>query len=129
MKKRKPPVVLASILIVLVSVAVIMALPKRQNDDHAQKLTAEDAIPSGTSRPTPSKDELKGHLAGASSRAPEDEAMGPLGANPLKNNPKSATIFLPKAGTFKPTPNDSAVSGQWYRDSARASDVKGFKNP
>lgn len=130
MKRRKPPVVLASLLVVFVGVAVIISLPKKHGgDEHGAKMTAEEAIPDGSGRPTPPKEALKAQLGSEAENNAPDEAMGPLGKNPLKNNPKSATVFLPKAMAHKPAPNDSAVSGQWFRDEARASNPEAFKTP
>jgi len=127
MKKRKPPVVLASVLIVLVGLAVVL-FPKEQSMQDMQQQesnTAEKAVPTGQSRATPSKEELAARLKQAEKknpgRSPED--MG--GPAETTANAVTATVLIPKYNPVKQVPNDASVSQQWYRDNARASQ----KNP
>lgn len=130
MKKRKPPVVLASLLIVMIGAAVIINLPKNESKpgEPPQK-TAEESLPAGQSRPTPSKESIKTKLQQATVGGPDEDSMEPPGREGMMGRAKTATIFLPKASAQKQAPNDASVSGQWYRGNARANDPEGFKNP
>lgn len=130
MKKRKPPVVLASLLIVMIGAAVIINLPKSESKPgEPPKKTAEETLPAGQSRPTPSKETIKSKLQQATIGGPETDDMGGPGRGGPMGKAKTATIFLPKTSTQKPVPNDASVSGQWYRGNARANDPEGFKKP
>lgn len=126
MKKRKPPVVLASLLVVLIGIAVVINMPKGKEEE-GPKLTAEEVIPDGASRPTPAKSDIKARLAEDAGNEHADEVRMAMDRDGSKSNPKTATIFLPKADALKQVPNDSSVQGQWFRDNARANSKEGFK--
>lgn len=125
MKKRKPPVVLASILVVLVGVAVIFNMPKNQDPNAPQTPEQkQDEAKVGESRQTPSKENLAKQIDRQSQMR---EQMDPSGPKPdSSGNAKMATIFLPKTNIEKPKPNDASVQGQWYRPDARAARKDGF---
>jgi hypothetical protein len=129
MKKKKPPVVLASTLIVLVGLAVIL-FPKSQDPSMPPQpppKTAEDVVPTGKSRSTPSKSEIKSQQKSAESRAGAMRQAPEEGPQATLANSANPTIFIPRYNATKQTPNDASVQGQWYRPDARASNKEGFK--
>jgi hypothetical protein len=107
---------LGTVLFVLLAAAVFFNLPKSAGGhDHGK--TAEDALPTGESRPTPSKEELASK-AKAQASLDDEAAPPPLGMQ-ASGNVKTASIYLPKRSTHKPQPNDATIQGQWYRPDAR----------
>ena len=126
MKRKKPPVVLASILVVLAGAAILF-IPK--NEDPAAQMAAQretSAEPTGKSRSTPSKaDVIKAAATVDASGAPGGPPGSPAG--PEGANPAAATIYLPRVQPTKPQTNDATVQAQWYREGARASRKEGFK--
>jgi hypothetical protein len=126
MKKRKPPVVLASMLVVLAGLAVLF-IPKVQDPTKMPppqpEASQKDPTPTGEKRATPSKEQIRAKVNKPNQIDQDDGTMaiGETGANPTVS-----TIFLPKARPVKQTPNDASVQGQWYRDNARANRKEGF---
>lgn len=130
MKKRKPPVILASSLIVLLGAAVIINLPKRPTaDDHGPQAQKPDSSP-GASRQTEDAATIRKQLAtvGDEGREGMQRPEDPTGAG-SQANPKTATIYIPRPTATKQMPNDASVQAQWYRDQARANSPEGFKTP
>lgn len=126
MKKRKPPVVLASVLIVLVGLAVVLFPKENPNQPpEAPAETAERAVPTGESRKTPTKEEIAGKLKIAETAKPMAVEDGPPGAT--AGNPATATIYVPKSNPVPQTPNESSTAQQWYRPDSRANTKQGFK--
>lgn len=132
MKKRKPPVILASCLVVLLGAAIIINLPKRPTaeDMGGPQAKAPDSSP-GVARKTDDPSTIKKQLAVEDGMAGREGMMNPddpTGAG-SGANPKVATIYIPRAQAVKPTPNDASVQGQWYKENARANNPEGFKAP
>ena len=125
MKRKKPPVVLASILVVLAGAAILF-IPKNQ-DPRLQPppQRQKDVEPTGKSRSTPSKGEVARKAAMIDSASPDGGPPSPAGSPGA--NPMAATIYLPRMTPTKQQPNDASVQAQWYRQGARASSKDGFK--
>lgn len=117
MKKRKPPVLLASLLVLLVGAVAFMNYepPGAKTDghghDHAHDHGAEGGKAlSQTSQPIPDqKEDMKQSLANAAAQGANQNAQAQV--------PDQPTV---KVGTIeRPRPNENAVAGQWYRSNAR----------
>lgn len=124
MKRKKPPVVLASILVVMAGAAILF-IPKNEDPLHQPPPQQPKQVePTGESRSTPSKAEIarRGSMADA---ANPEAGMSEAGSG--ANNAVTATIYLPRVQPMKQQPNDAAVQAQWYRQGARAGSKEGFK--
>jgi hypothetical protein len=122
MKKRKPPIVLATCLVLLLVTVGIMYKPGNAATDphaHEQQQAPPPASTEQGTRPKMSTSDVSSMATGA--MAPSATSGGrprspmPMGA------PSSggASIAVPKQQVYKPTPNDSSTSTQWYTDQTR----------
>lgn len=112
MKKRKSPILLVSVLIVMVLGFFFVTFPRT-----ALNLKPTAPTPStGEDVHVESKDEVANNVANQMKRRP-----GPMG-EPMDTRP---SIEVPKATAYKPTPNESSTSTQWYTDET----PKSFNKP
>lgn len=115
MKKRKPPVILASIIVVLISAIFVVAWPRKSSE---QQLAMQDQLQemklTGESRETMSEEQMK--MAATKSSESVETNMDPAAVDRTRpRRPKKPSIFVEEMVVSKPTPNDSSVSSQWYR--------------
>jgi len=116
MKKRQSPILLITILVVCISTAVGINL--YNSGDLKLGAHKEDRQLTGDARPSDTKEDIAKTAKDAMNikagpkppmnrkmRGPDDEDTGPK-------------IALPKMTAYKPKPNDSSISGQWYQPNA-----------
>jgi len=125
MKRKKPPVILASILVVMAGAAILF-IPKNEDPMQQQPQQKQSPEPTGQSRSTPSKSDVARRAAMIDSVGPDGAPTTPE-SGPAGSNPAAATIYLPRVKPMKQQPNDSSVQAQWYREGARAANKDGFK--
>jgi hypothetical protein len=107
MKKRKPPIVLVTLMIVMLAVVAVMNAPRAsQGHDHASHQGQEDPEVTGQPREADSKDAVAERL-----KAPARPSMS--GA-PDEEGPTQPTIVGPR--NSRPEPNPTATTSQWYND-------------
>lgn len=119
MKKRKSPILLITLLVVCVAVVIGMNLPQSSPDKPGEQPQANaEAQPGAPRQNSPSVADLQ-------KRAKESMKGGP--PNPMARAKKlgmpedaiPASIENPVAKAYKPKPNDSSISTQWYTDETR----------
>ncbi|HVT12136.1 MAG TPA: hypothetical protein VHE55_07700 [Fimbriimonadaceae bacterium] len=113
MKKRKAPILLVSLLVVLIGGAVVFGMSSgagdapKQPSDSSDQITKEHDAPSAT--------EVQAQIA---KNAPSKES--PMKTPPKllekENEMKGPTISVPTQDVHyqKPTPNGPTTSSQWY---------------
>ncbi|MBC8063968.1 MAG: hypothetical protein H7Y17_04000 [Chlorobia bacterium] len=116
MKKRKPPIVLATCLVIMLLAVGIIYGQRPKGDDghgHGQEAPPPPAAEQGE-RPTMSPSQITSMNKGM---------MKPGKAQPgrpgMEGAPTGPSIAVPKQQTYKPTPNDSSTSTQWYTDQTK----------
>lgn len=123
MRKRKPPVLLATVLVLMLVAVGIMYSPRGSAGD-GHDHGAEQAA---NTPPPPAAE--KGERPKISTSQVAGMAKGGIGA-PSKGGPRSApdgmgapgaapSIAATKPQAYKPTPNDSSTSTQWYTDQTK----------
>jgi hypothetical protein len=115
MKKRKPPIVLVTVLGVMLAAVVIMNAPNASagghNHDHHD--LANQAQPeTSAARPTDSKESVAAKIQGA---AGGESTMEPVGGGPESPDGAQPTIANRRQSISKPEPNDSSTSTQWWK--------------
>ena len=121
MRKRKPPYILVSMLIFLGAMLFLVsggmqALVGGDGHDHE---TAAAPPTTGEARATDSKEDI--------AKATKNAVAA--GANPsgepkmMKGQQPSIQLQTPQ--DYKPVPNDSNISSQWYDDDARVPQTPG----
>ncbi|HWA83240.1 MAG TPA: hypothetical protein VG820_07410 [Fimbriimonadaceae bacterium] len=112
MKKRKAPVLLLSLLVVLVGGAVVFGMSSSQGDAPKQTDTSDQIT---KEHDAPSASEVQTQLA---KNTPAKEAVMKQPAKLLEreNELKGPTITVPKRDEHyqKPTPTGPTTSSQWY---------------
>jgi hypothetical protein len=115
MRKRNKPILLATLLVVFIGAAVAMnatMMPKSASDHEPHAETpAEDPKPLAESR----KADNSGSAKNAAMALSKPTAISPRGRPGASGPPKMAIVKTP-AKAFKPVPNDSMTSSQWYND-------------
>lgn len=114
MKRRKPPIVLASAFVICLGTAAVwngIRNPRNQDDPKVQAQTPpipDDKV-IGKSRATEPKAAVLSTLAGSKKGADPD-------AQPLApgNGKYVPTAHNPSFSNYKPAPNESHTAGQWY---------------
>jgi hypothetical protein len=108
MKKQKAPVVLVTLLVLAIGTAAVLRnLGTGTPLEQAQTPPAPTDV-TGKSRSAPSKDEI----ASKASRSPG--APRPDGEELAQKDEPS--ILLPDVQTYKPQPNTTSTSAQWYKE-------------
>lgn len=112
MKKRKSPVVLITVLVIMLVAVGIIYSPRTANQEHAMAQPPPPTAEKGE-RPKISANEV---ASMASSSMSNKQA-------PNRSLPDEATsgpsIAVPQQTTSKPTPNDSTTSTQWYTNETK----------
>ncbi len=120
MKKQKPPVVLASIMVVLVSAIFVMVWPRKSTQEAEVKQLVNNMPVTGQSRPSATSEQLK-QLAKKDAEQVEVN-MDPAAMDRTRpRRPLKPTIFIDEQTVSKPTPNESSLESQWYRDHSKSS--------
>jgi hypothetical protein len=127
MKKRKPPIVAITILVVCIVVAAGFNYkwgvdPKAVPTEVPAAPTSE--IQLGKPRKTQTADQIANQVkqqAGTLNSTPKTPAqgrgkMGPAGRIPVGNSIETSSLH-----PSKPVPNDSSVSSQWYESDSNRS--------
>jgi hypothetical protein len=116
MKKRKPPVVLATCLVLMLVAVGIMYAPKGgAGDGHDH---AAEAAPPPTAETGERPKVTSQQISAMSSRPAAPKDGGAARPKPMMGE-GAASIAVPKPTTYKPTPNDSSTSTQWYTNETR----------
>ncbi|MBN9502597.1 MAG: hypothetical protein BGO01_17645 [Armatimonadetes bacterium 55-13] len=119
MKKRKPPIVLGTLLVIMVIATAIIYKPQGAPGDHDHEQEQPAANQPEPERPkmTPQQ------AAGINSSAMKTSAApgSPQRAMPTRPGEESnePSIAVPKQQNYKPKPNDSSISTQWYNEETR----------
>jgi hypothetical protein len=122
MKKRKPPWVLMSALVIVVGSIVIVNASSGANPAEQAPPPAEAPVMSG-SRESVSKKDMSQLIATAEDEPRQSTVDVSADGKGIAETP---TILLPKVNTDVPTPSDSSISNRWYDKSSRLS--KGGKD-
>jgi hypothetical protein len=116
MKRRKPPILLVSILLILVSVMFIGAFAGRDSGPQPRLETDEVLKKDGQKELTP--EQLAAQAADAAARARKPQAHsgvgGPVPASSGQGDGIHVTNQSPYHQKPKP-PAGGATNGQWYR--------------
>lgn len=113
MKKRKPPIVLATFLIIMVAAVALMYSPARQGQGDQPE---QPQAPTETeARPTMTQDQSAAIVKSAMTAKPNMPRGGPQLQKPgMPGSSTEPSIKMSKPANYKPTPNDSSTSTQWY---------------
>ena len=115
MKKRKPPILLTTVLVIMLVAVGVMYSPRGivgEQDEH--QAPPPPSAEQGT-RPTVTSDQVS---AMATANIAGDK--GPGGPELMQpSKPGRPSIAVPKQQAYKPKPNDSSTSTQWYTDQTR----------
>lgn len=114
MRKRKPPYILVSVLIVLGAMLFYVNGGMRNFASNDQPIEVPPPT-SGESRETDSTKTLAERTKNATRGAQDTMSKG--GPQMIKGD--VPTIKLPASQVEKPKPNDSNVSSQWYTPESR----------
>ncbi|HWD37861.1 MAG TPA: hypothetical protein VG944_03375 [Fimbriimonas sp.] len=126
MRKRKPPILLATILILFATVTFAFNYRNGVNEKaalHDQDDTPKVGDPRAPTSNTQTASDIKKEMAGQPAATPSGPGKAGPGADGAgmmppemakKMNQGRSTAFLPKPGAIKPTPNDSGTATQWY---------------
>lgn len=110
MKKRKPPVVLATCLVILlISVGIFFA---PQGAGHAHEEAAPQPQAEQGDRPTMTTDQVSSMASGAM----KTQTLVPNKPGAKTGGP---SVLVPKQVTTKPKPSESSTSTQWYIDQTK----------
>lgn len=121
MKKRKPPIVLATCLVLLLVAVGIIYAPKsaaspedaqREQQEQMEQANANAERPAIT--PTQASQFVKGQMQGAKGGPPTGPNGGPPKGMMGPNGGDRSSIEAIKPSMVKPKPNDSSTSTQWY---------------
>jgi hypothetical protein len=127
MKKRKPPIIAFTLLILFGAVAAAFNYksgldPKAEAQQAAQQVAEAhvgDPRPPSDSKSTAAK--VQAQMGGPT--APKSASTGPMHGPKGRmgpNGPGGNPLMVPKGMNQRPVPNESAVSSQWYhQDSAK----------
>lgn len=112
MKKRKPPVVLATCLVIMLVAVGIIYAPKGSSDGHVEPTAPPPSAETGE-RPTLSSSQISSMASSAM------KGDGPVQGKPGAATVDGPSIAMPKVIDSKPKPNDASTSTQWYTDQTR----------
>lgn len=117
MKKRKPPVLLATCLVLMLVAVGIIYAPKGgggDGHDHGQQAANTPPPPAAETgnRPKVSTGQIANMAKSAVSQAPTASERPTMGGGPNSG----PSIAASKPVNYKPQPNESSTSTQWYTD-------------
>ncbi|MCC7228865.1 MAG: hypothetical protein IT203_00610 [Fimbriimonadaceae bacterium] len=107
MKRRKPPIVLGTVLVIMLIAVGIIYAPRGNSEQ--QPMTTPPPQAEQGDRPKISADQIAA-AASSSMKQTGPKAM-PAEGGPSKGDP---SIAVPKYTPSKQKPNDSSTSSQWY---------------
>ncbi len=110
MKKRKPPVVLATCLVILLISVGIFFAPQGSGEIHQEQVAQQPV--DRQARPTVSSNEV----SSMATAAMKEQKMTP--AKPGGGN-SGPSVIVPKPVSTKPKPTESSTSTQWYIDQTK----------
>jgi len=116
MKRRKPPIVLTTILVIMLVAVGIMFSPQGMAGGHQEQQAPPPPSAEQGERPTVTSDQVSA-MATANIAGDKAPGGGPEAMQPSK--PGRPSIAVAKQETYKPKPNDSSTSTQWYTDQTR----------
>lgn len=116
MKKRKPPIVLATCLVImLLAVGIIYGQrPGGPGDGHGHDQAPPPPAAEQGERPKMSPSQITSMNKGMMK-----PGKLPAGRADMAGGPTGPSIAVPKQQNIKPTPNDSSTSTQWYTDQTK----------
>lgn len=120
MRKRKPPVLLVTMLVLMLTAVGIIYAPRAaagDGHDHGQQAANTPPPPAAETgdRPKVSASQVA-TMAKGGIGAPEKGRPGPTGMPGPGTAPSIAAV---KPMSYKPTPNESSTSTQWYTDQTK----------
>lgn len=119
MKKRKPPVLLITLLVVMVGIVAVYNL--MQSGVISPSADAHDHAPPQQSVVTPATERQAMRDAMRRQMTSPPAAGDPSGMP----KPKTPTVLVEKQQQFKQKPNESSTSTQWYApESAKAAESR-----
>jgi hypothetical protein len=110
MKKRKPPIVLATCLVLML---VAVAILYRPHSDKEEQVAPPPSAEQGE-RPSVSTNDVASMASGAMKATADGKPKRPGMAEE-----RGPSIQLQKVQPTKPKPNESSSSTQWYTDQTR----------
>jgi hypothetical protein len=113
MKKRKPPIVLATCLVILLLGVAIFFRPRSANEHQVE---ATPPPPSAEQGERPKLNASDVASMASSSMASKRMKTGPA---EIGNPSGKPSISVVKPSDYKPKPNDSSTSTQWYTDQTK----------
>lgn len=125
MKKRKPPIVLISIIVLMLIGVAIMNSPKSSNDsgntmvDAGRESASAEDISKAQKNIVSKADLPKGGNHSIHSPMPEREGGRPGSGAPAIKVAKPSDVA-------KQAPNDNSQMGQWYTDESAVKNPKGI---
>ncbi|HJP82309.1 MAG TPA: hypothetical protein VJ835_02285 [Fimbriimonadaceae bacterium] len=111
MKKRKPPIVLATCLVLML---VAVAILYRPHSDTEEQVAPPPSAEQGE-RPAVSTNDVASMASGAMKATAEGGPKRPG----MPGEESGPSIQLHKVQPTKPKPNESSTSTQWYTDQTR----------
>ncbi|MBX3118580.1 MAG: hypothetical protein KF784_05915 [Fimbriimonadaceae bacterium] len=119
MKKQKPPVILASVIVVLLG--IIFAITW-QGKTTQEQLAMEEQMAemklTGAPREATSKEQMQ--MATKKSSESVETSMDPASVDRTRpRKPHRPSIFVDEVVGSKPKPNDTNVSSQWYQPESK----------
>ena len=124
MKQRKFPIVLVTVAVILVGgVGVLNARATKTATSTTQEQLEEEFRSQVAARPeppkstaAPSKEDIAKQVKQAAETGgatPGRPSGGPGG--PGREDPNAPKILIPERAPYKPVPNESATSSQWFK--------------
>lgn len=111
MRKRKSPVVLVTILVIMLVAVGIIYSPRGGGDAHAHEAQPQGQPPVETGdRPKINTSDVAA-MASSSMAASGPKKAVPMGGGAGGNEP---SIVVPVQQNNRPVPSDSSTSTQWY---------------
>lgn len=120
MRKRKSPVVLATILVIMLVAVGIIYAPRGTSDPHAQEMAQQQTPPPTAEqgeRPKISSTDVASMASSSMTSNPQlGRAMAP--GDEAKPGEKPSIAAAP-VDNAKPVPNDATTSTQWYTNETK----------
>ena len=116
MKRRKPPVVLITCLVLMLVAVGIMYAPRGSTPEGQQEPPPQRA--ENGDRPKMSSTDVAS-IASQTMKSPGKPGMKPTAMGGEGGAPTGPSIAVPKAHTYVPKPSDSSTSTQWYTNETK----------
>lgn len=118
MKKKQTPIIPITLLVLIICVVSAMNFPKEllPKPGSAPAPAANDTLPEA-----PSKEAIGKKIAGS-----VKDGGGRKKQMDMEEQPDTGpALAMPKRAPYKPVPNDSSTSTQWYTDATQNEKKKG----